>query len=540
MLATRSKLNNIAQTNGIYSVNNLGELQQIIGHAKAYHLKVRTLGSGHSPTASIYSNSKREIKIKLQGQLAKIVSDSFAEDKSNDTALIRVGAGCHLGHDPQDATSTLENSFNYQIDQLGYALPTLGGISHQTIGGFISTGSSGGSAEHTIADCIEEIGFVDGSAHYRRVKKGEELFNAVGVSLGLLGVITDVTFRLPKRYFVQGSEINQEVRDSCIAGDDKSDYQALDQVLFENEYVHINWFAQKNVNRISLWTGKQTTDNVPQPVPYRHALNSDLICLVGSAILHVTNFLNEQYGDWSFAQKLIGLCIRPFANPAEHQDFHDSWRTTLPIDDGAPVDGMIKTTFCELWLPRDQLPEMMRRLKKLFAEHPTAAGNFIVELYPAKQSPFMLSPSEGRDSVRVDLYFWDANRYGTPRDYFLQFLKALSDLSVRLHWGKYIPDIGDTYDGYTFRAENLQKNYPQLDRFKEIREQMDPSQLFVSPYWRKYFSIPKLESEPEYKEESNSTAPLFSTQRSVLPMGVQETAFGSFSTRYTPLLTQKR
>lgn len=509
MSVSREELTNINQVNGVCLVNSIEQIQEIIKCATKNNLMVRTSGSEHSPSASIYSASNRQIKIKLDGKLKDI--SSFEVDESKDTALVRVGAGCHLGLDPSDNTSTLENSFNYQIDQKGFALPTLGGISHQTVAGFLSTSSSGGTAKHTIADAIEDIGFVDGTGTYRQVQKGEELFNAVGVSMGLLGVITDVTFKLQKRYLVQGKEINQEVKNSCIAGDSKSDYQALDKFLFEdNEYAHINWFAQKYVDSISLWTGSQMSDVQAGRVPYRHALNSKTMSVLAGALLYLTNLLNEKSGNFNLAQRLLGACLKPFVNPKEHQEFQDIWYKALPIDDQAPVDGLINTAFCEIWFPRDQLNEVMHRLKDLFAANPLAAGNFIVELYSAKQSPFMLSPSEGHDAFRVDLYWWQHNLAGDANHYFGLFYEKLSDVpGIRYHWGKHLPHPDEKYGNYTFKPEHLQGNYPKLKDFLAWREKMDPQQLFVTDYWRGLLGIPGLKCGLESKVQTPRAGTLF-------------------------------
>lgn len=495
MALSRDELKSIPKVDDVYHPGSIEEIQQIIQAARKNKQMVRTLGSEHSPAASIYSDYDNQIKMKLDGKFKEI--NLFELDESKESAVVTVGAGCYLGVNPSDKESTLENSFNYQMDKQGFALPTLGGISHQTIAGFLSTSSSGGTAKHNIADCIEEIGFVNGTGKYLRVKKGDELFNAVGVSMGLLGVITDVTFRLPKRYLVQGSEINQEVKDSCLAGDSKSDYAALDKVLFEdNEYGHINWFAQKYLNRISLWTGSQTTDfNVPQTA-YKHALSSKGLSFLASSILRKTNRLNETVGDIDEVQKLIGAMIRPFVNLEDHQDFRDIWYKTLPIDDQANVDGLISTSFSEIWFPRNQLNEVMRRCKYLFETNPKAAGNFIVELYCAKQSPFWMSPSYGHDALRVDLYWWDRNPCGNANQYFGQFYETFKDVpGIRYHWGKNLPHPGEKYGDYTFDAEDLQKNYPKLNDFLKLREELDPQQIFVTDYWRGLLNIsaPKLE-----------------------------------------------
>lgn len=67
-----------------------------------------------------------------------------------------------MGIGPLDPKSSADNSFNRFLDGKGYALPILGGMSHQTIGRFLSTSIAGGSLRHLISDVLEAIEFVDG------------------------------------------------------------------------------------------------------------------------------------------------------------------------------------------------------------------------------------------------------------------------------------------------------------------------------------------------------------------------------------------
>lgn len=484
---------------GVYYPKTLDEVKAIIQYARENKKTVRTLGSEHSPKESIYSTSDAkcdsQIKVKLNGSLAAI--NQFDIDEKGEYALVKVGAGCYLGINPMDGSSNKENSFNYQVDAKGFALTTLGGISHQTIAGFLSTSSSGGTATHNIADVVEVIGFIDGTGTYQQCKKGDPLFNAVGVSMGLLGIITDVTFKLPKRYLVAGEEINYELQDSCLAPDSKGEYSALDKILFddkESEYVHINWFAQKYTNRVTLWHGKAVSTDTPI-VPYNHTLSSKMMVLLASGVLTTTNILNEQFGDSERVQKIIGNMFKVFAPVDEEkrrQIFCDTWQKALPLDDQAPVDGLISTSFSEIWFPREQLNEVMKKTNELFKNNPKAAGNLIVELYCAKQSPFWLSPSYGSDALRMDLYWWDHNLVGDANTYFGQFFETFKDVpGVRYHWGKHMPHPGEKYGEYTFAAEHLQKNYDKLGDFLKLRAKLDPDQLFVTDYWRNLLNIPK-------------------------------------------------
>jgi hypothetical protein len=49
------------------------------------------------------------------------------------------------------------------VSTAGYAFPDLGGITHQTLGGFMACGSAGGSLEYSFQDALQSFTFVDGN-----------------------------------------------------------------------------------------------------------------------------------------------------------------------------------------------------------------------------------------------------------------------------------------------------------------------------------------------------------------------------------------
>ena len=49
------------------------------------------------------------------------------------------------------------------LSNKGWALPDLGGITHQTVSGFLSTGSAGGSLHHDAKDGVQAMEIVDGT-----------------------------------------------------------------------------------------------------------------------------------------------------------------------------------------------------------------------------------------------------------------------------------------------------------------------------------------------------------------------------------------
>jgi D-arabinono-1,4-lactone oxidase len=170
------------------------------------------------------------------------------------------------------------------------------------------------------------------------------------------------------------------------------------------------------------------------------------------------------------------------------ETFRDAWFRVLPCDDQVRVDTLIKIIFTELWLPLDQLTVTLDRLSALL-EDQAVAGNFAIELYGARQSPFWLSPSHGHDVVRVDVFWWAYN-IGDPRERFAHFWKALLDLpGTRLHWGKHLPDVGQRYGSVIFDRDFLRNAYPRLDDWLSIRRAMDPDGVFVTDYWRRVFGL---------------------------------------------------
>lgn len=478
---------------GIHYPKTKSELQSLIAHGMANQLPIRVVGAAHSTGGAIFGEENHdEIRINLDGDFRKVVS--ITPDKSNDFAMVTVGAGCNLGVNPEDPRSTLENSFNFQVNQAGFALPTLGGISHQTIAGFLQTSSSGGCVQHGIADVLEAIEWIDGNGIFHNASKGDNEFNAAVVSMGLFGVVTEVTFKLPRAYLVEGQETNHELNDSYLAKDMNNCHTKLYNALFiDNEYIHINWLPQKYVDRTMQWIGKSVPYDTTLPLtPYEHALKSRFKTALAVMVFGIGNFIDRHASCCDILLRLKAELYKPFANPKNKQEFRDIWYQALPVDDQARVDGAIKTHFSELWFPENQMETVMQALEDLFLQNPKAAGNFIVELYASKQSPLWLSPAYGHNAFRVDLYWWHGNK-GDLNQYFGIFWEKLLDIpGARLHWGKYLPMPGQKYGDKILDSDVIYRNYPMFNEWLKLRERMDPKQLFVTDYWRKVLNIPSL------------------------------------------------
>ncbi|MGE5807107.1 MAG: FAD-binding protein, partial [Ignavibacteria bacterium] len=221
---------------GFYHPLNEEEVKFLIRYAKKEGKKIRVRGSAHSVKDAIYAEENG----------INIMLDKMREVRiDKDKMEVTVQAGCHLGRDPYDpsGTSNLINSLFYQLDQQGLAVPDMGGIIHQTVGGFISTGSAGGSVIHAFSDQISAIRLIDGNGvvHQLTRASGDDLFFAAGISLGLLGIITEVTFNLVHKFDIIGEETTTSVKDCTINlfGEGDRNKPSLEKFLRETEYTRL-------------------------------------------------------------------------------------------------------------------------------------------------------------------------------------------------------------------------------------------------------------------------------------------------------------
>lgn len=261
---------------GYYHPATEEELRSLILHARAQRKQLRVRGSAHSFPRAIYTdgrNSQGSASQDLDVLLDKYRAVTLVPLPDDpDHALVEVEAGCNLGRDPFDPakTSTWENSLNWQLQREGYALEDMGGISHQTISGFLSTSSSGGSLTYAPADSVMRLRFIDGTGEIHDVSRDDpdpdkrELFCAVGVSMGLLGVLSKVWLRVRRTYNIFGSETTSPTSTAAIDlfGPGATDKPSLADFLRKASYSRIMWWPQHGFDRVQVW---QATRMDPSP-----------------------------------------------------------------------------------------------------------------------------------------------------------------------------------------------------------------------------------------------------------------------------------
>lgn len=214
--------------------------------------RLRVRGASHSERGSVLTHGAGDQHLML---------DRLTEYRLAPDGTVTAGAGISLGGDPhalggaRNPQHARENSLFEQLNRDGRALPITGGISHQTLAGFITNGAAGGSIRHSFLDAVRRLTLIDGSGVERTLRRGDPDFAAALVSLGLFGVLVEVELATEPRFDIVGLRSTQPERgcDFDLFGDPAPGHPTLVDFLTTKEYARALWWPQPGVERVELW-----------------------------------------------------------------------------------------------------------------------------------------------------------------------------------------------------------------------------------------------------------------------------------------------
>lgn len=493
--------------NDLLPCYNVADVTKAVNDARKNKKRIRVAGAQHSVPGAVFTRVKDDNKVVVDEVALKLQFRDITWPNGEGNRRCRVGAGCNMGVDPSDPHSTKENSFFRVISEKGFALPITGGISHQTVGGFMCTGSAGGSLQFTFADNLVACEFVDGMGQYQRVEKGTDEYLAAAVSFGLFGVMCYYEFDLADLFLVEGTEKTVKYADSSLVTG-----QSYKEHLQSKEYpyYHTVWFGQDGVKSVLDYRAKQVSPTIPDPddpskqiprkiSPYEAVLAKPAMNYLAAGAISMVD-LAYQHPEQKMNDAVAAMFLNVMNPPSKHDNvFTDHWYLALPNDDQMLVDSAMRIQFTEIWVDVSEADDVIKELSALFYKKAGAAGSIGVEMYGAKASPFWMSASYGRDVLRVDPYWWEYNRHSDRiNDYYDPFWKILLAYpSARIHFAKHAPPFGSKItqkDGteLTVGPEYIKARFPMYEQWMAMRTKYDPQQVFVSKYWRDFLGIPAL------------------------------------------------
>jgi len=160
------------------------EVQELVRTAAADGDTVKAIGAGHSFTPVAATDGT----LLHLGRMNRILGHNPA------TGRVRIQAGATL------------RELNPQLAALGLAFPNLGDVDPQSIAGAVATGTHGtGGHLHGIADAIVGVQLVTADGEIVDIDESHPWFQASRVSLGALGIVTEVTVQLVPSFLLHAA-----------------------------------------------------------------------------------------------------------------------------------------------------------------------------------------------------------------------------------------------------------------------------------------------------------------------------------------------
>ena len=249
------------------------ELVALVKAAYREGRQLRVRGAAHSVSHAIYTDpsgpapDRVSVQAPPSGPNLNLMLDRYRgwRVRDEERKLVEADAGIHLGADPGDptGTATLESSLLWQlVTEKGWSLEETGGITHQTVSGFTATGSSGGSVQFSANRNLWGFRIVDGRGEVHEVTLDDadpDLFYAMCPNLGLLGVVSTITFRCVDSFAIRGEEAVTTIGTSPVDlfGDGSPDRPSLDRFLRDTQFSRVNWWPQRGADRVLTWQARK-------------------------------------------------------------------------------------------------------------------------------------------------------------------------------------------------------------------------------------------------------------------------------------------
>ena len=405
------------------------EIIDLVRDITSKQQKLRVLGSGHSLSPLAVSE---EVTLSLRNFRGLVSVDLQAKQ-------VTVKAG-----------TTLEE-LKTILDEHGLALGVLPTTRWPTVAGAIMTATHGAGIKYgNIATQVVSLEMVTPSGEVMVVDKGDDLFDAVVVSLGLLGVVTEITLQAESAFNLKEVTMATTLQE-CI--------NQLDDLMTSHEYTRL-W-----IDLISSSCLVVTADRVSDPPQnlrdfawsnfkmYLYELMQWITSVFPSITPHVMpSFLGTQliFYPQSRTEKSYEIFLIPYyVSPHTQQELAVSVK-----------DCQASLETLHGFVHQNKIPV-----------------NAFIEVRNVKSDKFWLSPNYRRDSCHITqlLYYPKVITY---EQYFFDYFDLIGNFQPRPHWGKY----------FKLNLTQLTTLYPRFKDFMALKNRLDPSGTLTNLYFENLFN----------------------------------------------------
>ena len=429
------------------------EIHKLITLARRCRRRIVTVGSGHSPSDLTCTSSWM---VNLD-KYAKILSIN------RKTKVVTMQAGIRL----RDLCAKLREE--------GMSMPNLGSINEQSIAGAIATATHGSSTRHGILSQSVlglKIMLSNGRIVSCSAEHNPDLFRAALVSLGALGIITEVTFQAVDAFNIAWHQTLVPMPEILE--------QWNKDLWTEKEFTRVWWMPY--MKKAVKWTAEKT--DKPAKNPKQSWLRGALGFHSYHTLLWITNWfpmllpLLERYviavqygnadggGSRGVEEGQSGLLMNCL-----YSQFVNEW--AIPLSKGPEA-----ITRLGDWLNFDQAASRIPfDPTGLYVHAPIEVR--VSDTSTTTPRPYLDNtvPSEPTLYLNATLY----RPYGSDppchERYYEAFEWLMKELGGRPHWAKNIDHV---------TREETHRMYPNMSDWLRVREEVDPEGMFLGDWHRRY------------------------------------------------------
>ena len=335
----------------------------------------------------------------------------------------------------------------------GLALANMGDIDRQTLGGVVGTGTHGtGRALGSLS--AQVVGFrlilANGDVLNCSPNENAEIFSAGRVSMGTLGIMTEISVQAVPAYKLVESNFALSVSEM---------FASLDTLTAGNRHFEFFWFPYAETVVCKSLNPSEASAPEPRSAEKMRArgereTSEQQIFAAINAIL-------------PYAPFLLGPSHRMFSRLMPGPDRVRWSYEAFPSPRNTRFNEM------EYAVPLEKGPDCLREIVETIRKNRINTG-FPIEYRTVAADDIWLSPFYKRDSATIAVHQY--HRVDTTR-----LFRACEDIFRRYdgrpHWGK-----RHSCTGHEFAAL-----YPEFDRFRALRRELDPGAKFLNAYLRTIF-----------------------------------------------------
>lgn len=401
---------------------SVAELQELLANAPT---PIRPVGAGHSFTALVPTDGT----IVSLSRLGGVVSHD------PDTLQAVVRAGSRL------------SDLGQPLEDIGQALINMPDIDEQVLAGALATSTHGtGATLGAMPTTVKALQLVTAAGDIIDcdADNNPEIFQAARVSLGSLGVLTEVR--------LQNTTPHQSRRESWILPFDEllesADELADNNRNFEFYYIPFSGMALADTHNITDEPSFSTEREDPNEAV--------------ELLMQVRDWLS--WSPW-LREKILAAGISQIDKEVVVES---SWRNYAN-------ERNVRFNEMEYHLPRENalaaLREIRDTLEKNFPE-----VFFPIEFRYIRSDDIWLSPFYQRETCSIAVHRYYEEDYHA---YFGAIEPILRKHQGRPHWGKLNSLV----------AEDFAQLYPRWDDFLAVRRELDPHGKFLNPYLQQVFGV---------------------------------------------------